>query len=121
MNRIVTPRENRIHMHMVPPHTPFPRADTADLKQNTTAADAGQTALPMAQFLAFVPKTPAFYVYMANARSSPKVLRFKYMRRTRVRPQNPCVFSICAAPPVRRRARRAPGSCAPKPVRFKYM
>ena len=46
----------------------------------------------MAQFLAFVPKTPAFYVYVANARSSPKALRFKYMRRTRVRPQNPFTY-----------------------------
>ena len=48
----------------------------------------------MAQFLAFVPKTLAFYVYVANARSSPKALRFKYMRRTRVRTQTHCVLSM---------------------------
>ena len=38
-------------------------------------------------------------------------------RRTtsRVRPQNPCVFSICAAPPVCRRARRAPDPAPQNP------
>ena len=65
MNRILTPRENRIHMHMVPPHTPFPRADTADLKQKRH--DCSRC--------------------WANCSTNGSIVS--------VRPQNPCVLCIC--------------------------
>ena len=79
---------------------------------------------------AFVPKTLAFLIYApprecAAARAAPLILRLKtrafYVYATNaIRPENPCVFSICAAPPVCRRARRAP-DLRPKTVRFEYM